>query len=804
MMAKRVKIIRGFKISILLLLLGLSAVSAQDRPKVGVVLSGGGARGFAHVGTLALIDSLNIPVDYIAGTSMGGIIGALYSIGYDPVEIDRLIRNLDWETFFSDDPPRNLAHFFDRKDDGEYQLELKLENWVPIPPDGLISGQNILLELSKYTFAYENVTHFDELPIPFRCMAVDIITGNEVVLESGSLSKAMRSTMSIPTLFDPVPWGDSLLVDGGLLNNVPVQVVKDMGADIIITCNVGSARRSKEELNTLIRVLEQSIYLPGYLREDQNLPLSDIIITPVVQDFNPAVFSDSNIDSILASGYRAAEKASQDLKRLADKHRLAAPQSEFSERDKDSRLYGLQFTGNTTLPFPYLFERCSLTPGDTINVDRVEEAIRAMKVSDRIQDVTYSAIFESPDEVRLKFHVKESHYPRIDEVQIQGNHYLPFSYIYQNLDVHAGDPFNPDQVAHRINQLYSLGVFSTVQYEVKPVDDRSVRLMIKVEEKADNRLRLGWRYDNYHNLVGYIGIVHDNLLLPGMQMEADFQVAGRQRFNIRLFYPLSFKERVTYPYLEVSGVDESRTLYDFGVKTAIYDDFEQALHFGLGFLPTNHLVIEADFAFEKNVVEPEVGQAGLVAWDDVYKQINLLLGFDDLDDAVIPRTGRIMDLNIQRSLAYSKNYGRFEATYASYQEINSRSNIRFYTHLGGSYGLEDLQYKWFHSLGSDDFVGADLYELSWKKFMTFRVDLRHEFLTDWYVKLSYNIAPNPALDGNYVYPPNVKVINGYGMGLLYDSYVGPIEFTFGLGDKLNADDTKSLRYLSYFSAGLKF
>ena len=246
------------------------AQSQESRPKVGLVLSGGGARGFAHIGTLALIDSLNIPIDYIAGTSMGGIIGALYSIGYDAVEIERIIRSLEWQQLFSDEPPREMVPYYERKHDGRFQLEFEIKDGRPVAPDGLISGQQILLALSELTYAYENVDHFDHLPIPYRCVTVDLITGKEVVLDSGSLSKAIRATMSIPTLFDPVEWGDSLLIDGGLLNNVPVDVVKEMGADIIITSNVGRTIRDKDQLNTLLEILEQSIFISEYAREEKN------------------------------------------------------------------------------------------------------------------------------------------------------------------------------------------------------------------------------------------------------------------------------------------------------------------------------------------------------------------------------------------------------------------------------------------------------------------------------------------------------------------------------------------------------
>ena len=203
---------------LVVLLATLPSRAAQNpgaRPKVGLVLSGGGAKGFAHIGTLKLIDSLRIPVDYIAGTSMGGIIGGLYAIGYSGIELEKLAERSDWQEIFADEPARPDLPFLQKEQSGRYQLEFGLQFVKPVPPSGLIFGQKVSLLLANLTFPYERVADFDHLPIPFRCVAVDLISGREVVLRKGSLSRALRATMSIPTVFSPVEWGDSLLVDGG-------------------------------------------------------------------------------------------------------------------------------------------------------------------------------------------------------------------------------------------------------------------------------------------------------------------------------------------------------------------------------------------------------------------------------------------------------------------------------------------------------------------------------------------------------------------------------------------------------------
>ena len=176
----------------LILVLNVWAADSK-RPKMGLVLSGGGVRGFAHIGTLQLLDSLDIPVDYIAGTSMGSIIGGFYAVGYSGTEIEEMVRSTNWMEFMTDRPKRQKLPFLQKKDDGRFQVELGLEKFTPVVPSGLIQGQKVYQYFAKKLYASDVVRDFDDLPIPFRCVAVDLITGREIVLQSGSLVKAIRA-----------------------------------------------------------------------------------------------------------------------------------------------------------------------------------------------------------------------------------------------------------------------------------------------------------------------------------------------------------------------------------------------------------------------------------------------------------------------------------------------------------------------------------------------------------------------------------------------------------------------------------
>ena len=217
----------------------------SDSPKIGLVLSGGGSKGFAHVPILKALDSLNIPIDFIAGTSFGAITGAMYALGYSGNEIENMALETDWYEVQNDEPKRKFLPYFRKKDTGKYQLNFGLDRVKPVAPTGLIYGQKIILELSKWTREYGQIYDFDKFPIPFRCNAFDIISGKEVIIKEGSLANALRASLSIPTIFAPVEWGDALLVDGGVVNNLPVDIAKEMGADIVLAIDVSSPAQTK-------------------------------------------------------------------------------------------------------------------------------------------------------------------------------------------------------------------------------------------------------------------------------------------------------------------------------------------------------------------------------------------------------------------------------------------------------------------------------------------------------------------------------------------------------------------------------
>lgn len=292
----------------------------SERPKVGLTLSGGGAKGLIYVGLLKMIDSLDIKVDYITGTSMGSIVGGLYAIGYNGKELDSLARNTNWSKYLTNNVPLNKITMEEKDEYGKYMIELNSNTLMPGLPIAVINGQNITSFLNDLTFRVHHISDFNKFPIPFKCVAVDIVTGKPVVIDKGSLALALRTSMSIPTAFSPIDTGKMLLVDGGLFKNFPVEYVKNMGADFVIGANCSGMLLSKKELKTLVNMLEQTTSFSIAADYEQQKKLCDILV-----DYNDALknakigtMDFGKAKEILALGEQVAHQFLEPLVQLAE------------------------------------------------------------------------------------------------------------------------------------------------------------------------------------------------------------------------------------------------------------------------------------------------------------------------------------------------------------------------------------------------------------------------------------------------------------------------------------------------------
>jgi NTE family protein len=287
-------------------------VAPKDRPKVGLALGGGAARGIAHIGFLEWLDEHRIPVDYVAGTSMGGLVGGAYATGLSSEEMRELMRSTDWDLVFLADSPFKYKNFRRKQDARAYpaQLEFGLKGGFRLPT-GLNAGQQIALLLDGIALPYYGLEDFDDLPTPLRVVATDLRGAGQVVMGSGNLARAMRATMAIPGVFTPVIDGDQILVDGGTLNNVPADVTRAMGADVVIAINVGASTDAPPPPANMFAILGQTIDTMMQAGVRASLREADLVVTPPLKGLSGMDWRRS--DEIADRGYQAAQAIADQL-----------------------------------------------------------------------------------------------------------------------------------------------------------------------------------------------------------------------------------------------------------------------------------------------------------------------------------------------------------------------------------------------------------------------------------------------------------------------------------------------------------
>lgn len=286
----------------------------SDAPKIGLVLSGGGAKGFAHIGTLKVIDSLGIKVDYIAGTSMGAIVGSLYASGYSGKQLDSIFKALDYDKVISDNLPRSAKTFYERDNSEKYAVNLPFDKFKVQLPSALSRGQNVFNLLSKLTLHVSEIEKFDQLPIPFFCIGTNVENGEAVVLDSGNLAQAVTASGAFPSLFQPVLIDDQLLIDGGVVNNYPINELKAKGMDVIIGVDVQDGLKDRNELKSAPDVLLQINNFRTINDMKLKSKITDIYIHPDIKDFTVVSFSES--EKIIENGRVAALDKIEKLKAL--------------------------------------------------------------------------------------------------------------------------------------------------------------------------------------------------------------------------------------------------------------------------------------------------------------------------------------------------------------------------------------------------------------------------------------------------------------------------------------------------------
>ncbi|MDR1156402.1 MAG: patatin-like phospholipase family protein [Bacteroidales bacterium] len=385
------------------------SINRAGRPRVGLVLSGGGAKGMAHVGALKVIEELGIPVDYIGGTSMGSIVGGLYALGYTSVQLENYMKEADWENLLTDRVLRRHVSIYEKGERKRYWLQFPIKGGKINLPLGIFTGQNVsnlFAELASPAYAEDD---FSKLAIPFLCVATDIETGTEVILEHGNLAKAMRASMAIPSVFTPEVIDGKRLYDGGLTNNFPANLVRDKGIDILIGVDVTSQTK-RTELNNIYQVMEQVVFMASLPLKEDNKKLCKVLITPNISEYTASSFN--AVDSLIARGECAARLHYDDLNALADslrsfgpdrpKEQAICPQPLYSFYVSEVKVNGLKYISKD-----FILQKLELDFPCELTFAQLDDALNKVKGSQVFHSIVYQLNPLPDGMVELQFDCEE-------------------------------------------------------------------------------------------------------------------------------------------------------------------------------------------------------------------------------------------------------------------------------------------------------------------------------------------------------------------------------------------------------------
>jgi NTE family protein len=547
---------------------------ANKRPKIALVLGGGGARGAAHVGVLKILEANHVPIDFIVGTSMGSIVGGLYAAGYSPDEMEKLFKDIDWNDMLTDRPSEDQLSFRDKMDlQNLANLEIGISKGKLSFPQGLISGQKLGFLLNKMTIHTVTLQSFDQLRIPFRAVTTDAVTGDMVLFDKGNLAQAIRASMSVPGAFPPVKVNGRLLMDGFIVANVPVEIAKQWGADIIIAVDVGSVLLKEEDLKNLVSMTAQMfniLSLQNVERSEALLTEKDLLIKPDLTSITSADFMKT--PEAVKRGEKAALEHLQDIKRYS------------------------------------------------VSEDEFKGFLANQRVRDR-----------NPIMIDFVDVVKPA---RVNEKMVEGR-----------IKTKAGKPLNFDQLQTDLNNVYAIGDFETVGFNIEEKNGKK-GLVVKTNEKSwgPEYLRFGLNMQgevggpsNYTFILDYR---HTQFNTLGAELNVSGKLGQTSGIYTDFFQPLDVNNRFFVdPMLQYDSY--LRDIYDSnGDQIAQYrrTEYGGGIDFGVNIGSS----LEVRLGLRRSVLkaEPEIGGELLPSFDNVQKGgVLAQFNYDNLDDHRFPTRG---------------------------------------------------------------------------------------------------------------------------------------------------------------------
>ena len=773
---------------IIVLIICLSVIYAQaqskkaesSRPKVGVVLGGGGAKGASHIGVLKYMEEMGIPVDYIAGTSMGSIIGGFYAMGYSPDELTQIISGINWSEYIGnkiDRPmmskearirnstmmlnvPFSLESLFDRDPNSSFISHL---------PSAYVNNSSLINLFNDLCVGYQDDMDFNNLPIPFACVATDMITGKEVVLRSGSVPTAMRASMAIPGVFSPVTIGDMVLVDGGLVNNFPADVLKEMGADIIIGVEVTSTKDvSAKDLKSLPQVFGRLLVNSTSAKRQENREMCDIHIVPDISGFGMLSFTPEAIDTLVGRGYKKANEYHDQL--LAIKKKV------------DSKA---GHPVSKTLHAPH---------AKNLAVDSV--LIRSISINN-----------VSDKECR---------------------------WLIRKSNLQAGKKYTGKDIEQAMKIFRGTSCFDEITYQVKRNDSLlhkdqladAYDLSINITPAKPHVVGLGVRYDTEEGAGLLIGIGINEKRFGGLKFNANVKLSYSPKINLMATYSVpSFANfSIAYDYRNehfAAMLDMKSKINLHYIQHRVSGYISQ---FHLLNINTNIGLSYTSTTFDKSSMEGSWVDSTMFASNRLLTP-SVNFEYDNLDDAYFAKQG----ISARLTGRYHIDMTKIDSTHSwikgncwdisySFQAYITPGKGRFtiipqvygrcafnspmYFNLWNVYGSE-IEGRHFEN--QMPFIGFGTVESTDDNASILRADLRYNFYGKHYLTAMYNVLLDwsviPMLNTEFSY--NLLEAQGAGLKYSYNSPVGPISLT-GYWSRRYLEDHFDNHFGLYFSFGYTF
>jgi NTE family protein len=826
------------------------------RKKVGLALSGGGARGFTQIGILKVLEKEKIPMDFIAGTSMGGIIGGLFACGYSAQELEELALNTDWMDLISDTPARLSLLLTQREEREKSFVKLRFDGFKPYIPQALTSGQKISNLLTNLTMRANFLARsdFDRLKIPFRSVTTDLVSGKEVVLGSGDLAEALRATMAVPLAFTPVEKEGMLLVDGGLVDPIPVEVVKEMGAEVIIAVNTSADLLPKEKIDTPLDIADQTTTIMSLNKKTEQLNSADVIISPDLIKYSAVDFS--HIPELIVIGEDIAQRKILQIKRLLQTEKKAEEnkiypiekieftgnryiskeflkgvinatspaQLSFAQIENDvenllltghfseicaelapgSDLYILsyrlnenpkvnkiKFLNNTLFPDSVLKEKISLEPGQIINHQILSQDLKSIVELYHKNDYSLADIEKIDyDSASCKLSIKMDE-GIIQRIEIKGNHRTRDWIIRMNFPQKERRPFNQRKVDKGLRNIYNTGFFETVVLNLYSTPQGNV-LQIKVKEKKFGFVRLGAHWNDEYHTEGFAELVDENVFGTGNEVYTHFQYGHRKQiYSLNFKADRIFKTYLTYK-LKLYHTRDKRYLYDQHKKSGSFDQKRTGATFSLG----QHIKRLGTLSIEGRMEKVYLKQNTEQKWGETHiRSVTFRSLVDTFNKFPFPDYGKYHLFYLELAsdvLGGEVVYKKAGSSIESYFPLGKRLN--FHPKVAFGYSDKGLPLSEKFTLGGkNNFFGLHSEELKGDKMILLNLGLRVNFLKKFYLTLRYDWGDAWSKLREIKWE---KMEQGIGVGLSLATPLGPIEFFYG---KAKGKEEKI-----YLQAGLEF